>query len=62
MEGAAKLLNELLRTFKGDAALAAAAYNSGPTKVRNAGNKVPNIKETRDYVDFVRLYYQVHSY
>lgn len=53
MEGAAKLLNELLRTFKGDAALAAAAYNSGPTKVRNAGNRVPNIKETRDYVDFV---------
>jgi len=53
MEGAAKLLNELLRTFKGDAALAAAAYNTGPTNVRNAGNKVPNIKETRDYVNFV---------
>ena len=53
MEGAAKLLNELLRTFKGDAALAAAAYNTGPTNVRKAGNKVPNIKETRDYVNFV---------
>lgn len=53
MEGAAKLLNELLRTFNGNAALAAAAYNAGPTKVRNAGNKVPNIKETRDYVEFV---------
>lgn len=53
MEGAAKLLNELLRTFNGNAALAAAAYNAGPTKVRNAGNAVPNIKETRDYVRFV---------
>lgn len=53
MEGAAKLLNELLRTFNGNAALAAAAYNAGPTKVRKAGNTVPNIKETRDYVQFV---------
>lgn len=34
----------------GDPALAAAAYNAGPGRVQRAGNRVPNIRETQDYV------------
>lgn len=53
MEGAAKLLNELLRTFNGDPLLAAAGYNYGPTRIVKSGNKLPNNAETRDYVGFI---------
>lgn len=34
----------------GDPALAAAAYNAGPGRVQQAGNRVPRIGETQDYV------------
>lgn len=47
--GGAKYFRQMLDRF-GDPALALAAYNAGPTRVRRAGNKIPNIRETRNYV------------
>lgn len=39
----------------GDPALAAAAYNAGPGRVQRAGNRVPQIEETQNYVtNFLR--------
>ena len=50
MEGGARYLRQMLDRFGGDMKLALAAYNAGPTKVRRAGNTVPEIRETRDYI------------
>jgi soluble lytic murein transglycosylase-like protein len=36
--------------------LALAAYNAGPTRVKNAGNRVPRIHETRQYIRRVQQY------
>lgn len=44
-------LNAMAREHGGDVRLALAAYNAGPGAVQAAGNKVPNIKETKDYVN-----------
>jgi soluble lytic murein transglycosylase-like protein len=49
LEGGAKYYAIQRRKF-GDPALAAAAYNAGPGRVMGAGNRVPNIDETRGYV------------
>jgi hypothetical protein len=48
LEGAARYMRQQLDTFK-DPALALAAYNAGPRRVREAGG-VPNITETKNYV------------
>ena len=40
----------LLGKFPGQIELAVAAYNAGEGNVRNAGNQVPNFKETQNYV------------
>lgn len=45
-----RYLAYLLKLFKGDTALAVAAYNAGEGAVQRAGNKVPNYKETQGYV------------
>jgi len=45
-------LSALLREFGGDEERALAAYNAGVGRVRAAGG-VPDIAETRDYVDFI---------
>jgi soluble lytic murein transglycosylase-like protein len=50
VDAGAKYLRQLLDKYKGDVSLALAAYNAGPTTVDEAGG-IPNIKETRDYVD-----------
>ena len=47
--GGAKYFKEMSRKF-GDLKLAAAAYNAGPQRVIEAGNQVPNIKETQKYI------------
>lgn len=47
-----KYLRQLLEKYKGDLRLALAAYNAGPAAVDAAGG-VPDIVETREYVDAI---------
>ena len=47
-----KYLRQLLDKYKGDLQLTLAAYNSGPGAVDAAGG-VPNIAETKGYVDAI---------
>lgn len=47
--GGSQYLAKMMGMF-GDLRLALAAYNSGPERVKNAGNQIPNISETRHYV------------
>ncbi|MFD1710943.1 lytic transglycosylase domain-containing protein [Ottowia sp. GY511] len=46
----ARYLAYLLKLFKGETALAVAAYNAGEGAVQRAGNRIPNYKETQGYV------------
>lgn len=50
LDVAAKHLAHLNRVFGGNQNLVAAAYNAGEGAVQRAGNRIPNIAETRDYV------------
>ncbi len=52
IEGGAKYLGELMKSFGGDVRKAVAAYNAGPQAVRDY-NGVPPYGETEDYVDSV---------
>jgi len=52
VDAGAKYLKQLLDKYKGDVPLALAAYNAGPAAVDSAGG-VPEIKETRDYVEAI---------
>ncbi len=55
----ARYLSYLLKLFKGETALAVAAYNAGEGAVQRAGNKIPNYKETQGYVRTVMGLYGV---
>jgi soluble lytic murein transglycosylase-like protein len=57
ISGGARYLAELLRDFKGDVKLAAAAYNAGAGAVTKYGG-VPPYAETQVYVQRVALLYQ----
>lgn len=50
LRGGVRYLGRMLRRFEGSVPLAVAAYNAGPGAVERAGNRVPGINETRDYV------------
>ena len=53
----ARYLRLLLDIFPGRTDLALAAYNAGEGAVQKAGNKVPNFKETQNYVATVTELY-----
>ena len=53
IEAGASYLKQMLKRFKGDLRLALAAYNAGPEKVDGDKPAVPDIPETRDYVDSI---------
>lgn len=48
-----RYLSSLKKIFQDDMVLTLAAYNAGPTKVQRAGGAVPDIDETRDFVEQV---------
>ncbi|MDB5733111.1 MAG: Transglycosylase protein [Variovorax sp.] len=50
-------LRNLIAMFGGDLDLALAAYNAGEGAVQRAGNKIPNFRETQDYVKTVLQIY-----
>jgi hypothetical protein len=56
--GGTKYLSQQLKTFNGSVPLALAAYNAGPGNVKKAGNAVPNIPETQNYVKSIMANYQ----
>lgn len=54
-----RYLADLLRMFGGETELAVAAYNAGEGAVMRAGNRIPNYKETQQYVRKVMAVYRV---
>jgi soluble lytic murein transglycosylase-like protein len=52
-----RYLSDLIRLFPGRLELALAAYNAGEGAVQRAGNRVPNYRETRNYVKTVMQLY-----
>lgn len=60
IQGGAKYLGSLLRRYKGDRRLAAAAYNAGIGAVARYGG-VPPYAETQAYVDKVDALFELYS-
>lgn len=50
LKAQAKYMKHLLKMFNGNWKLALAGYNAGEGRVKNAGNRVPDIPETQNYV------------
>jgi hypothetical protein len=57
IDGGTKYLAGLIKEFNGNIPLALAGYNAGPGAVKNAGYKVPNIPETKNYVSSIMSMY-----
>jgi soluble lytic murein transglycosylase-like protein len=53
IDGGVHYLKWLLTRFDGDVELALAGYNAGEGSVAKCGNKVPDYKETRNYVQVI---------
>ncbi len=54
-----RYLRDLINMFPGQLELAIAAYNAGEGAVQRAGNRIPNYKETQNYVKTVMQLYTV---
>ena len=52
-----RYLSDLIRMFPGQLELALAAYNAGEGAVQRAGNRIPNYRETQNYVRTVMQLY-----
>ena len=52
-----RYLRDLIAMFPGQLELALAAYNAGEGAVQRAGNKIPNYRETQNYVQTVLQLY-----
>ena len=61
IEGGARYLRILANQYSGDMVKTLAAYNAGPDAVRRAGEAVPDIPETREYVRKVIALYQAYK-
>lgn len=55
----ARYLSYLIKLFPGQLELALAAYNAGEGAVQRAGNRIPDYRETRNYVATVMQLYRV---
>lgn len=53
IEAGARYLKQLIDRYKGNVRLALGAYNAGPATIDAAGGAIPDIQETRDYVDAI---------
>jgi soluble lytic murein transglycosylase-like protein len=58
LDAGVRYLRDLLRAFGGNVGLALAAYNAGEQSVLRAGRRVPDYRETAQYVRRVRMYYR----
>lgn len=56
IEAGVRYLAQMLKQFNGSETLAAAAYNAGPNRQALKEGRVPNIKETQEYVKAVAKY------
>jgi soluble lytic murein transglycosylase-like protein len=61
IEGGSRYLRVLANQYSGDMIRTLAAYNAGPDAVRRAGDTVPNIPETQEYVRKVLALYQAYK-
>lgn len=61
IEGGSRYLRVLANQYAGDMVRTLAAYNAGPDAVRRAGDAVPNIPETQEYVRKVLALYQAYK-
>ena len=59
IQGGARYLSMLLKRYKGDRRLAAAAYNAGMGTVQRYGG-IPPYRETQDYVEKVEALYTLY--
>ena len=57
IKAGSRYLQYLIDLFPGQLELALAAYNAGEGAVQRAGNKIPNFKETQNYVRTVMQLY-----
>lgn len=61
IEGGARYLSYLLKTYRGNLPLALAAYNAGEKAVAKYNHNIPPYKETQNYVRRVLSFYESYS-